>query len=96
VAELIADLPMGPGQRWLQLGPSGGQTSITLVTWFDTMPPGSLKGIVVTTSTLDADHAELTRKGLALTPIESAPWGRYCTFDDPDGNGWVLQGAPAA
>jgi uncharacterized glyoxalase superfamily protein PhnB len=23
--------------------------------------------------------------------VEEAPWGRYLTFDDPDGNSWVLQ-----
>jgi hypothetical protein len=27
------------------------------------------------------------------SPIRSAPWGRYATFSDPDGNGWVLQEA---
>jgi catechol 2,3-dioxygenase-like lactoylglutathione lyase family enzyme len=94
--ELIADMPMGPDQRWLQLGPPGAQTSITLVTWFETMVPGSLKGIVIATNSLEADHAALTRKGLQLTTIESAPWGRYSTFDDPDGNGWVLQAEPRA
>jgi catechol 2,3-dioxygenase-like lactoylglutathione lyase family enzyme len=93
--ELIDDMPMGPDQRWVQLGPKGAQTSITLVTWFETMQPGSLDGIVVRSTDIDADHAELTRKGLALTPIETAPWGRYATFDDPDGNGWVLQATPA-
>jgi catechol 2,3-dioxygenase-like lactoylglutathione lyase family enzyme len=93
--ELIADLSMGTDQRWVHLGPKDAQTSITLVTWFETMPPGSLKGLVVSTNSLDADHAALTRKGLKLTSIESAPWGRYATFDDPDGNGWVLQAAAA-
>jgi hypothetical protein len=23
--------------------------------------------------------------------VQEAPWGRWKTFDDPDGNGWVLQ-----
>jgi hypothetical protein len=23
--------------------------------------------------------------------IQEAPWGRWKTFTDPDGNGWVLQ-----
>jgi catechol 2,3-dioxygenase-like lactoylglutathione lyase family enzyme len=91
--ELIADTSMGSEQRWVQFGPRGAQTSITLVTWFETMPPGSLKGLVISTTSLDADYAELTRRGLKLTPIETAPWGRYATFDDPDGNGWVLQAA---
>jgi predicted enzyme related to lactoylglutathione lyase len=27
--------------------------------------------------------------------IEDAPWGRYVQFDDPDGNGIVLQATAA-
>jgi predicted enzyme related to lactoylglutathione lyase len=27
--------------------------------------------------------------------IESAPWGRFVAFDDPDGNGIVLQESAA-
>jgi hypothetical protein len=23
--------------------------------------------------------------------IDEAPWGRWKTFDDPDGNGWIVQ-----
>ena len=51
--ELVSDNPMGPDQRWVQVAPRGGQTSITLVTWFPTMPPGSVKGIVLETDDLD-------------------------------------------
>lgn len=47
--DLVADTPMGPDQRWVQVRPKGSQTSLTLVTWFDTMPPGSLKGLVIET-----------------------------------------------
>jgi hypothetical protein len=25
--------------------------------------------------------------------VQSAPWGRYLTFSDPDGNGWVMSEA---
>lgn len=90
----LADTPMGEGMRWVQLGLPDAQTSITLVTWFPTLPPGSLKGVVLATGDLDAAYAELSGKGLALSPIESAPWGRFATFDDPDGNGFVLQAPP--
>jgi catechol 2,3-dioxygenase-like lactoylglutathione lyase family enzyme len=94
--DVIADEPMGPDRRWIQLGPKGARTSITLVTWFESMPPGSLDGVVLATPTLDDDYADLTSKGLKLTPIESEFWGRYTTFDDPDGNGYVLQAAPTS
>ena len=89
---LVRDNPMRPGQRWVQVAPPGAQTSITLVTWFPTMPPGSAKGTVLESDDLDADVAALAARGLSIEGgIQSQPWGRYVTFDDPDGNGIVLQ-----
>ncbi|MET8088060.1 glyoxalase superfamily protein [Micromonospora sp. NPDC005197] len=92
--DLVRDNPMGPdGGRWVQVAPPGAATALTLVTWFPTMPPGSLKGLVLETDDLDADVARLRERGVdfANGGIQSAPWGRYATFDDPDGNGIVLQ-----
>jgi catechol 2,3-dioxygenase-like lactoylglutathione lyase family enzyme len=90
--ELVADTAMGPDQRWVQVRPAGGDTSITLVTWFDTMPPGSAKGTVVESDNLDADVAAIRSRGVDISDgIQEAPWGRFVTFDDPDGNGIVLQ-----
>ncbi|HEY1914268.1 MAG TPA: hypothetical protein VGH27_01720 [Streptosporangiaceae bacterium] len=36
---------------------------------------------------------ELTARGVVFheDEIQQAPWGRWKTFDDPDGNAWVLQ-----
>ena len=34
--DLISDRPMGPDGRWVQVGPKGAQTSITLVSGFGT------------------------------------------------------------
>ena len=93
--ELVADNQMGPAQRWVQVRPEGGQTSITLVTWFATMPPGSLKGLVIQTDDLDGDVKALAARGLEISEIQSAPWGRFVTFDDPDGNGLILQSTAA-
>ncbi|MFC5922704.1 glyoxalase superfamily protein [Micromonospora vulcania] len=92
--ELVRDNPMGPdGGRWVQVAPSGAATALTLVTWFPSMPPGSLKGLVLETDDLDADVVRLRERGVALPDgdVHVAPWGRYVTFDDPDGNGIVLQ-----
>jgi catechol 2,3-dioxygenase-like lactoylglutathione lyase family enzyme len=89
--DLVVDNVMGPGQRWVQVRPRDGQTSITLVTWFETMPPGSLKGLVIETDDLDGDVAALAARGVKTGEISDAPWGRYVTLDDPDGNGLVLQ-----
>jgi catechol 2,3-dioxygenase-like lactoylglutathione lyase family enzyme len=95
--DVVRDNHMGPAQRWVQIAPPGAQTSITLVTWFPTMPPGSTKGTVLESDDLDADVAALKAKGVAIEGgIQSQPWGRYVTFDDPDGNGIVLQETAAS
>ncbi|MGI8690919.1 MAG: VOC family protein [Thermomicrobiales bacterium] len=90
--DLVADNAMEPDGRWVQVAPRGAETAITLVTWFETMPPGSLKGIVVETDDIEADIAALRGRGVTIEgDIQESPWGRYVTFDDPDGNGLVLQ-----
>jgi predicted enzyme related to lactoylglutathione lyase len=94
--DLVRQNTMGPAQRWVQVAPKGAQTSITLVTWFDTMPPGSLQGLVLHTDDLDVEVAALTEKGVPVPDgIQEAPWGRFAVFTDPDGNRLVLQGRPA-
>jgi catechol 2,3-dioxygenase-like lactoylglutathione lyase family enzyme len=93
--ELVADNPFGD-QRWIQVAPRGAETGVTLVTWFETMPPGSTKGLVLETDDVDASYQELGARGVRFNgPVEEQFWGRFATFEDPDGNGWVLQQAPA-
>ena len=95
--ELVADTSMGPDQRWVQVRPPGSGTSITLVTWFPTIPAGSVKGTVLETGDLDGDVTALRSRGVVIDAgIQEAPWGRFVTFDDPDGNGLVLQATAAA
>lgn len=87
---LLADQQLAPDMRWVMVAPPSG-ARLTLVTWFPTMPPGSLKGLVLETDDLEGDLAALGEKGLTVSDVQSAPWGRFVTFDDPDGNGIVLQ-----
>jgi catechol 2,3-dioxygenase-like lactoylglutathione lyase family enzyme len=94
---LVRENPMGPDQRWVEVAPKGADTSITLVTWFPTMPPGSLKGLVLETDDLDGDLARLTSLAVPVEgAVQEAPWGRFVTFNDPDGNGIVLQASASA
>jgi predicted enzyme related to lactoylglutathione lyase len=89
--DLLADAPM-PDGRWVQVAPKGAATSITLVNWFETMPPGSLKGLVLESDDIDRDAAALAARGVEIDGgVQQAPWGRYVIFKDPDGNGIVLQ-----
>jgi catechol 2,3-dioxygenase-like lactoylglutathione lyase family enzyme len=92
--QLERDNPMGPDSRWIQLRPPGSEATIALVTWFKAMPPGSMQGLVLGVDDIAAYHAELTARGLSVTPIAEEPWGLYASFQDPDGNGWVLQQDP--
>jgi catechol 2,3-dioxygenase-like lactoylglutathione lyase family enzyme len=92
--DLVREEPMGPGQSWIQLAPKGSATTIALVTWFDAMRPGGLQGVMLNVTDIDRDHAELRGRGLALSEIRAEPWGRYATFSDPDGNGWILRQPP--
>ena len=96
--ELIEDQPMGPGRRWVRVRPAGAETAITLVTWFDSMPAGSLTGLVLETDDVDGELARLGSLGVPVVGgVQAAPWGRYLQVQDPDGNGLILQeSAPGA
>lgn len=90
--DLIADEEFGQGHRWIQLAPEGSRnTSITLVTWFDDYPPGSVRGNLIEVRDLDDARVELTHRGLEFDgDANSTPWGRFLAFADPDGNRWSL------
>ncbi|MBM7805333.1 catechol 2,3-dioxygenase-like lactoylglutathione lyase family enzyme [Geodermatophilus bullaregiensis] len=89
--QVLADAEFAPGMRWVQVGAPGSGTSLSLVTWFEQMPPGSLQGVVFEVDDVDAAFARLSAVGV---PVEGPPsdeaWGRQAVFRDPDGNGFVL------
>ena len=81
-----------PGIRWVQVTPQAGGTSLTLVNWFDTMPAGSLQGLVLGLSDLQGDCAALAAAGVEFAqPLQEQPWGAEAVIRDPDGNTIVLQ-----
>lgn len=73
------------------MAPEGSTTSLSLVTWFEAMPPGSLQGLVVATDDISKTHEELVARGVTFdfSPRE-LPGGIQAVFRDPDGNGLVL------
>lgn len=90
--ETLADNQVSSEVRWLQMRPVGAAVSVSLVTWFPSMPAGSLRGLVIGSGDLDADVDRLMNHGVDLGDgIVTEPWGRFVTFVDPDGNGLVLQ-----
>ena len=45
--DVIRNEPMGPQMRWIQLAPPGATTTISLVTWFEEMKPGNVRGLLM-------------------------------------------------
>jgi catechol 2,3-dioxygenase-like lactoylglutathione lyase family enzyme len=90
--EVIREDTSIPSLRWLQVGPRSGSCSLTLVTWFDSMPAGSLQGLVLRTSDLQGDYERLASLGVEFEePPQQQPWGTETVMHDPDGNRLVLQ-----
>jgi catechol 2,3-dioxygenase-like lactoylglutathione lyase family enzyme len=90
--EALRDDSSVPGMRWVLVAPKGGGTALTLVTWFETMPAGSLRGLVFTCDDLDAEYDRLRELGVAFDdPPQRHPWATEAVCRDPDGNQLVLQ-----
>ena len=91
--ELRAENTFGEGTRWIEVAPRGSATSLTLVTWFEAMPPGSLQGLVFAVNDVRATDEELLAKGVPFDfPPREMPGGLQAVFRDPDGNGFVIAG----
>lgn len=93
--ELVREDDSVPGFHWIQVAPKYSTTALTLVTWFESMPAGSLRGLVLRSPDLQADYRELVAKGVEFEgPPSRTPYAEAETvFRDPDGNGIVLQQA---
>jgi catechol 2,3-dioxygenase-like lactoylglutathione lyase family enzyme len=89
--KVLEEMPFGPDTNWIKLELPGVETRIVLATWFPQMPPGSVQGLVLTTNDIAKTYAELKKRGLAISEIDKQSYGQEATFEDPDGNGWVLQ-----
>jgi catechol 2,3-dioxygenase-like lactoylglutathione lyase family enzyme len=91
---LLRDDDSVPGIRWVQVAPPGGGAELTLVTWFDTMPAGSLRGLVLAVDDLEAEYQRLSGMGVDFEqPPIKQPWATEAVLRDPDGNQLVLQQA---
>lgn len=88
--ELVSD-SQAEGLHWVEVRPPGSSTSLTLVTWFPSMPAGSLQGLVLGTDDVAGAYRRLSERGVRFDhEPQEAFWGTYTTFSDPDGNSFVL------
>jgi predicted enzyme related to lactoylglutathione lyase len=94
--QLLFDASFGDRLRWIQVGPGSGP-SLALVTWFDEMPAGSLRGLVFDSDDLDADYAAMSGRGVEFSTLPTQqPGGVFATFIDPDGNRVSLRQADSS
>jgi catechol 2,3-dioxygenase-like lactoylglutathione lyase family enzyme len=104
---LDADFIVGDEFRVVQLTPPGSPCSIHFGTGLTSAVPGSLRGLYLVVSDIEAARAELVDRGVEVSelfhragpgkPSLSGPdparrsYGSFASFSDPDGNGWLLQ-----
>ncbi len=77
-----------PSIRWIQLAPPGAATSIVLAPW---VKHENFITFILESSNIEADYAELQKKGVNLGQLVTQPWGTSATVTDPDGNELLLQ-----
>ena len=77
--------------RFVQLTPPGSACSIALGTGISQSQPGSVQGIQMVVSDINAARAELLERGVQVSEVQEFPWGSFVFFSDPDGNGWAVQ-----
>jgi catechol 2,3-dioxygenase-like lactoylglutathione lyase family enzyme len=77
--------------RFVQLTPPGSACSIALGTGITDTPPGSVAGLQLVVSDIEAARARLLDGGVEASEVQDLPWGRFVFFADPDGNRWSVQ-----
>ena len=84
--EKTLDAPFGPGQRWIEVSPPGGGTTIALPPLGDA-PSGIDTGIRLETDDAEADHEALQAAGANVDDVLRYPGvPPMFSFRDPDGN----------
>jgi predicted enzyme related to lactoylglutathione lyase len=81
--------------RFVQLTPPGSACSIAIGTGISQSEPGSVQGMQMVVSDIQAAREELLERGVDLAEIQEFDWGSFVFFSDPDGNGWAVQQIPA-
>jgi lactoylglutathione lyase len=82
------DVPMGEGQRWIEVIAAGAPTSIALIPARESVPAGVETGIRLTTASADAFHAHLLTAGADVDDVLRWPGvPPMFAFRDQDGNG---------
>jgi catechol 2,3-dioxygenase-like lactoylglutathione lyase family enzyme len=95
------DTRISDTMRVVQLTPRGSSCSIVIGTGLNKMAPGSIEGLQLVTTDMDAARGELVERGVEVSDVVDMgrPGGdtsfKFAHFHDPDGNAWVLQEIPS-
>lgn len=81
--------------RFVQLTPPGSACSIAFGKGIVEGTPGSVKGLQMVVSDVNAARSHLIERGVEVGPVQDLGWGSFVFFDDPDGNHWAVQQLPA-
>jgi catechol 2,3-dioxygenase-like lactoylglutathione lyase family enzyme len=95
----------GDAFRVVQLTPPGSACSISIGTGITGAAPGSVQGLHLVVSDIEAARAELVNRGLDVSEVfhfeagkrvpgpdpQRRDYGSFLSFSDPDGNSWLVQ-----
>lgn len=101
--DLLVDHQAGEDFRVVQLTPTGSACSIALMK--SPMAPGSVHGLHLVVEDLDAARVELVGRGIDASELfhfeetgqspgpdpERRSYNSFLSFNDPDGNTWLVQ-----
>ena len=77
--------------RFVQLTPPGSACSIAIGSGISQSEPGSVQGMQMVVSDINAARTELAERGVQVSEVQEFDWGSFVFFSDPDGNGWAVQ-----
>ena len=80
--------------RFVQLTPEGSACSIALGEGLTEAEPGSVKGLQMVVSDIEAAREALAGGGVEVSDVDDQAWGDFVYFTDPDGNAWAVQALP--
>ena len=88
--ELREDRLWAEGMRWVEVAAESSSTSLSLVTWFEAMPPGSLQGLVVATRTISGEPTKNSSPGASpsISLQGNYPAGARRYFATPTVTAW--------
>ena len=103
--QLDVDTMVNPEMRVVQLTPPGSACSIVFGTGMSEMPPGSIQGMHLVVTDIDAAYKELHGRSVGVSEVRHLvdgvwkagahphhmDYNSFSEFKDPDGNGWILQ-----